>query len=451
MARFFSARRVGIVLATGAIAWSWSWSGALRQAEAIVTITGLENVDELSLQTVYPDFPYWNNVGQVGVNGSGVYLGNGIVLTATHVNAQSTFILDDIEYSMSPVPTSPEDSGGDRGSLDNPESVLGSLTEKSDIRLWQLNGGVELDLTPIPIVANKAAVGNEVVMIGTGVITIEPDGPAPYTLGDDDDRVKLWGDNKVVSVFDNFANPGDPNVPNIFGRNVITFSITFNTPGALALDNEAQATPGDSGSPAFLMEDGVWKLAGVAHSITGTAGQVAFNDKTAISDLSYYDDQINGYLYNLGDVNQDFTIDDADIDAIFAAIAISEGELVDPYDLNDDDVLDLSDVETLVRGVLATEFGDANLDGLIDGDDFRVLKDHINLAGGWSQGDFNGDTLVDLSDYQIFRDNFGFGIEGTGPLDTPLVVPSPTSLSVLALAGLLALRRKRAASIAKTA
>jgi len=432
-----SAQRVGMALIVSA---GLGLPGLARKANALVVETGLDNVDELSLESVYPDFPYFGNIGQVGTNGTGVYLGNGLVLSATHVNAQNRFTLDGVDYTMGVVEIDPQDTGGDRGSLNNPDDVFGFLTDKSDIRLWRLSGGVELDLPSLPIVADKATMDNETVMIGTGVITDEPDGSSPFTLDPDETRLTLWGNNRVSTVFDGVANAGDPLVPNIFGRNIIAFTTTFNSPGAQALDHEAQATPGDSGAPAFVLEDGVWKLAGVAHSITGTAGQAAYGDRTFFSDLSFYDDQINAFLFKNGDFNEDFLIDAGDIDALFAAI--DDGQPLDPFDLNTDGLLDLTDADYLIENILGTTYGDANLDGRVDGEDFRLLKDNLNLAGGWAQGDFTGDALVDLSDYLLFRDHFGFGTNGVGAAETPLVIPTPASLTLLALAGLAALRRR---------
>ncbi len=435
MARQYGGLRVGATLAAaGALALSGG------QAHGLVVQGGLANIDEFTLQMTYTGFPYWENVGQVGDNGTGIYLGNGLVLSATHVNAQSKINLGGIEYGMSPVEINPADAGSDRGSLNNPSDVPGTLTAKSDIRLWRLNGGVELDLTPLPIVGDMAAVNREIAIIGTGVVTTEPFGPAPFDLGTE--RLKLWGNNKVVAVFDGVANSGDPLVPNLFGRQVIAFSMQFNSPGPTALAHEAQATPGDSGAPVFVVEGGVWKLAGLLHSVTGTSGQVAYNDRSFISDLSFYDDQINRFLFKAGDFDQDFSIGAADIDALFAAIGSENPDA--GFDLNNDMSVDQFDADFLVQSILGTQYGDANLDGRVDGDDFRVLKTHLNLSGGWAMGDFNGDGVIDVLDYGLFRSNFGFGIEAGEVGSAPMLVPEPAAAAVMLLGlGGLAMRRRR--------
>ena len=46
-------------------------------------------------------FPYWNNVGRID-NSTGVYLGNGYVLTAAHVGAGTFALHDGSSYSVVP-------------------------------------------------------------------------------------------------------------------------------------------------------------------------------------------------------------------------------------------------------------------------------------------------------------------------------------------------------------
>ena len=64
-------------------------------------------------------------------------------------------------------------------------------------------------------------------------------------------------------------------------------------------------------------------------------------------------------------------------------------------------------------------------------------------CGGWGQGDFNGDGAIDLQDFGILKDNFGkrFGDPPVG-IDPP-VVPEPATLSLLAIACLPLLHRRR--------
>ena len=66
-------------------------------------------------------------------------------------------------------------------------------------------------------------------------------------------------------------------------------------------------------------------------------------------------------------------------------------------------------METLVRDILQTEFGDADLDGDVDFTDFVVLSTNFGSAdASWSTADFDGDRLADFSDFVILGGNFGF-------------------------------------------
>ena len=54
--------------------------------------------------------------------------------------------------------------------------------------------------------------------------------------------------------------------------------------------------------------------------------------------------------------------------------------------------------------------GDANIDGLVDIQDFFILKDHFDQTGvTWGDGDFNSDRLVDIQDFFILKDHFDQG------------------------------------------
>ncbi len=105
--------------------------------------------------------------------------------------------------------------------------------------------------------------------------------------------------------------------------------------------------------------------------------------------------------------------------------------------------------------VMNTYFGDANLDGTVDGDDFLRFDIGIDQSlTGWVNGDFNYDGVVDRdNDYSVLVDAyFANGGLQSPELDEIMAriearsVPEPASVTLLAgaAAGML-LRRKRAA------
>jgi hypothetical protein len=88
-----------------------------------------------------------------------------------------------------------------------------------------------------------------------------------------------------------------------------------------------------------------------------------------------------------------------------------------------------------------TYSGDADLNGVVDGDDYTYwLNGFLGLTDpsvqGWLRGDFNYDGLVDGDDYTQWLNTFLFG---GPPLDTsggngPAPVPEPATLALLSIA-----------------
>jgi len=69
--------------------------------------------------------------------------------------------------------------------------------------------------------------------------------------------------------------------------------------------------------------------------------------------------------------------------------------------------------------------GDANLDGIVDLQDFGTLKDNFNMSSAtWADGDFTGDAVVDLQDFGTLKDNFNHTYPPllAAESQTPLVV-----------------------------
>lgn len=114
---------------------------------------------------------------------------------------------------------------------------------------------------------------------------------------------------------------------------------------------------------------------------------------------------------------------------------------------------DQQDVDALVRIILETEYGDANLDGQVNSDDFNVLATSFGGAGTWATGDFDGSGIVNSDDFNLLASNFGFMAAGPQPTSSFLVnqwhdatgvyVPEPAAGSVLMLIGLALSRRGR--------
>jgi hypothetical protein len=90
--------------------------------------------------------------------------------------------------------------------------------------------------------------------------------------------------------------------------------------------------------------------------------------------------------------------------------------------------------------------GDANRDGIVDLQDFTILKAHFGEAGSWGDGNFNGDWVIDSQDFTILKAHFGdtASMEAVSMWASSMgLVPEPATLALLAIGGLLALARPR--------
>ncbi len=112
-----------------------------------------------------------------------------------------------------------------------------------------------------------------------------------------------------------------------------------------------------------------------------------------------------------------------------------------------------------------TLYGDANLDGVVSGDDFTILTDNLGKqVNGWDKGDFNYDGVVNGDDFTLLTDNLGKQANGAditlpaadyaavnafaaanGFAIPTIAVPEPTSagLALIAVSGMLARRRHK--------
>ncbi len=109
-----------------------------------------------------------------------------------------------------------------------------------------------------------------------------------------------------------------------------------------------------------------------------------------------------------------------------------------------------------------TRYGDANLDGVVSGDDFAILVGNLGKsAAAWDKGDFNYDGVVSGNDFALLVSNLGKAANGAdvtlpasdlAAIDAFAAanglmadVPEPATMSVLALGaiGVLSRRRRR--------
>ncbi len=103
-----------------------------------------------------------------------------------------------------------------------------------------------------------------------------------------------------------------------------------------------------------------------------------------------------------GDFNNDNTIDGADLDRLCEAIRTSSTDRV--FDLSGDDQVSQDDLTVMLRDVMDTGYGDANLDRIFNSGDlieiFQAGQYQDTIVGNsvWATGDWNCDGEFDSSD-----------------------------------------------------
>lgn len=255
--------------------------------------------------TVPPtDDPGWNRVGRVGSFGSGVYVGNGWVLTANHV-ASDTFVVDgDATYTVLP------------GS-ENTQRIR-NLTDTANIDLYMFRVAIDpgdgLDgLGNIPIASVTPSVGSDGTHIGTGegqtsasattyFVDTDPvdwvwstsffpqaDATAGgYTWAGDGSRDTRWDFQRMEN--------NDVDVQLYPSEGIIEgFTTNFEN-----LADYGMSVDNDSGSPIFFKNGSVWELTGIAHSVGTFNSQPSrtsmFGNDVFYSDLAQYRDQIEDII-----------------------------------------------------------------------------------------------------------------------------------------------------------
>jgi hypothetical protein len=166
------------------------------------------------------------------------------------------------------------------------------------------------------------------------------------------------------------------------------------------------------GTEVNVLVDGVWNAMGTVATGNSTLSIALNSAPSNCSQITYTISEgpsksivSNSSITLLrGDVDQNGTIDAADIDQIFADIAASTNSPVN--DIDGSGTVDSDDVVELVEDILGTFYGDANLDGSVDMVDFEIWRaNNFQSDTGWAQANFNGDGGTDGSDFNLWNAN----------------------------------------------
>ena len=171
------------------------------------------------------------------------------------------------------------------------------------------------------------------------------------------------------------------------------------------------------------------------------------NALTVVGSLSYSGTSAFLHIDDVevaGDFDGDLALHCSDIDALVAELASGGMDL--QFDLNGDALVNLDDLDQWLAdaGELNVGagylYGDANLDGAVDGQDFVAWNAHkFTATPSWCDGDFNADGLVDGQDFIIWNSNKFMASDVSHAM-----VPEPSSAAwaLFAGLGLLATRRR---------
>jgi ELWxxDGT repeat protein len=193
----------------------------------------------------------------------------------------------------------------------------------------------------------------------------------------------------------------------------------------------------------IVADDGVrgmelWKSDGTPYGTTLVAdlapgsGSSNPQDLTLVGDKLFFtaDDGVHGReLWVLdtspstlpGDSNDDLMLDGRDIDQLQSAAAAGDTRV--KYDLNGDATVNAADVDYLVRTLLGTNYGDANLDGSVDKLDLQIVTaNYGETSASWDRGDFDGGGLVGVIDAIVWRNHAASNEAGVDQTGSPSAV-----------------------------
>ncbi len=208
----------------------------------------------------------FDHVGKIRET-TGVYLGDGWVLTAGHVGA------GELRLDGAGHPAVPDSWTPLRGPAGGSHPDLGVFRVAPSPPLPRL-----------AIAGMAPRTGERLLLVGCGSgrgERFEWDGRVGFRWAGL--HVRRWGTNRVAAV--GLEVPGA-------GASTRVFATLFSA----GEQWEAQAAIGDSGGAAFVSRRGAWKLAGIMVSVVSSPGQppqtAVHGNETYLADLSVYRDEI---------------------------------------------------------------------------------------------------------------------------------------------------------------
>jgi hypothetical protein len=140
-----------------------------------------------------------------------------------------------------------------------------------------------------------------------------------------------------------------------------------------------------------------------------------------------------------GDFDYDGELTAHDIDLLTQVVNVG----THPFTFNLDDELtrfvNKEDQRIWVEDLAGTNFGDANLDGMVSAADLNAVGVNWLGAAGWSEGDFTGDGIVNAADLNVLGLNWQKGVSAAA---SAVPEPAAATLAAMLMVTLLFGRRK---------
>ena len=302
------------------------------------TALGLVYTGGVDHATAPTDDPGWNNVGIIGP-GSGIYLGDGWVISPYHV--YRPYI--DLDQTYYEIP-------GTSHRIKYNDSI------NTDLIMFRINGNPNLPLIEI---YDTTPVSDEVTIIATGrsrygdLVQFDDDRYQGYNTTSS--RAKRWGRN-ITGLY-TFSTSS------VFGR-TSSFMTSFDLPGLG--DDECQLVNNDSGGGVFIKYGESWELAGLALAVGGPysySGNITtapvYGSYTKYADMATYKSQID-IIRSIpleGDADWDGDVDADDFDVLLSTFGSVDNLKAD---FNNDNKVDLKDFT-----ILRTNFGMISGNGIV--------------------------------------------------------------------------------------
>lgn len=260
----------------------WSFGAPVR-AVIVAGGDGTQN-------TTLPANPASANVGYLN-GATGIYLGFGLVITASHVGA-GTIYLNGQPYAAAP---------------DSTVRLLNNDHSLADVVVFRIIG--DPGLAPLTIAPVTPTTNSDVIMAGDGrnrdpnetqwTVTTQPgDNNDIWTevpSGGDASGFK-YGAGQSLRYGTNVVSSTIPGLVDDGAGLTQSFYTDFTENPLLRTASEAQAAPGDSGGAVFQYQGSTLTLTGVILAIGLFDGQPAntavYGNTTYAADLSYYRNQI---------------------------------------------------------------------------------------------------------------------------------------------------------------